>query len=55
MTKTIKIPQPVHKELKVYTAQNEANMTELAGYAIMEELRRRGHKFTLPKTNKSKK
>lgn len=46
--KTIKIPTAVHKELKVFTAQNEDNMIDFAGLAIMKELKARGHRFVLP-------
>lgn len=54
MTKSIKIPKLVHRELKVFTAQAEENMTEFAGYAIMKELKERGHKFTMPNSKKIK-
>ena len=47
--KSIKIPTNVHRELKVFTAQNDEGMIEFAGYAIMKELKERGHKFILQK------
>lgn len=53
-TKTIKIPIIVHKELKVFTAKNDdENMTDFAGYAIMKELKERGHKFVNKKSKSS--
>ena len=57
MIKTIKIPATVHKELKVYIANNEnETMVDVAGYAIMEYLRIVGHKFTTkPKSQSPKK
>lgn len=45
----------MHKELKVFAALNEISMIELAGFAIMEELKKRGHKFAPPKPEKNKK
>lgn len=54
-TKTIKIPLSVHRELKIYSAQSEENMTELVGLAVMNELASRGHKFTMPKRKQSNK
>ena len=47
-TKTLKIPEHVHQELKVFIAQNKDNMTEFSGLAIMKELKERGHKFIHP-------
>ena len=56
MTKTIKVSGLVHKELKVYIANNEKeNMTDFAGFSIMKELQNRGHKFVTGATNKKKK
>lgn len=57
MIKTIKIPAKVHKELKIYIANNEKEtMVDVAGYAIMEYLRIVGHKFsTKSKPSLSKK
>lgn len=45
--KTLKIPQSVHKELKVYLARTGENMTDFSGLAIMEKLKSSGHKFIL--------
>lgn len=48
-TKTIKIPKAVHKELKVFVANTEGeNMEDVAGYAIMDYLKSKGHKFSKP-------
>lgn len=44
-TKTLKIPETVHKELKVYIAKTGENMTDFSGLAIMEKLKTSGHKF----------
>lgn len=53
MNKTIKIPEWVHLELKVFTASNpKDNMIDFAGFAIMKELKSRGHKFLNPAKNK---
>ena len=38
-TKTLKIPEKIHKELKVYIASTDENMTDFAGLAIMEKLK----------------
>lgn len=53
-TKTIKISKPVHKELKVFVANNgdTDNMIDFAGLAIMAALKERGHKFTNIKNKK---
>lgn len=49
--KTIKIPKGVHTELKVFIAQHsEDSMIEFAGFAIMKELKERGHKFVFKKS-----
>lgn len=47
-TKTLKIPETVHKELKVYIAKSGDNMTAFSGMAIMEKLKTVGHKFVEP-------
>lgn len=55
MTKTIKIPKAVHKELKVFVANIEGeNMEDVAGFAIMEYLASKGHKFTVTKSKTKK-
>lgn len=54
MTKTIKIPANVHKELKVFVANNGEGITDHAGYAIMEYLQRNNHKFVSPKKQSKK-
>jgi hypothetical protein len=54
MTKTIKIPEKVHTELKSYVAVNKVTIDEFAGMAIMEKLKQSGHKFVYPE-KKSKK
>lgn len=49
-TKTIKIPKAVHRELKVFVANPEnGKMEEVSGFAIMEYLKSKGHKFIKPK------
>lgn len=54
MTKTIKIPIRVHKELKRFIANNEKETIEsVAGYSIMLYLKEMGHKF-LPAEKNSK-
>ena len=53
-TKTLKIPESVHKELKVYIAKTGENMTDFSGSAIIDKLKLKGHKFVLP-TNKTRK
>jgi hypothetical protein len=53
--KTVKIAPKVHTELKIFIAQNEGeDMSSFAGYAIMKELKERGHKFVLTPKKKSK-
>jgi hypothetical protein len=48
MTKTIKIPKPVHKELKLFVANKDnENMEDVAGFAIMDYLKSQGHKFSV--------
>lgn len=49
--KTLKIAPKVHEELKVFVARNnEENMSDFAGFAIMRLLAEHGHKFsTRPK------
>jgi len=52
--KTLKIPENVHTELKVYVATQKEDMSDVAGYAIMKYLSDSGHKFVV-KPIKSKK
>ena len=47
--KTVKIPELVHKELKRFCVDNEEKIEDISGYAIMKELKGRGHKFLSPK------
>jgi len=48
--KSIKIPRLVHKELKAFIGLQESeNIIDFAGYAIIKELKARGHKFIHPK------
>ena len=52
--KTVKITPWVHRELKVFIARNEGNITEFADTAILSMLATKGHKIKLPsKTKKS--
>ena len=45
-TKTLKISEVVHQELKVFCAKNsKENMTDFAELSITKELKERGHKF----------
>lgn len=44
MSKTIKIPNEVHTELKVFVASHPNNIEEVAGVAIMKYLKDNGHK-----------
>jgi hypothetical protein len=47
--KTLKIPQNVHQELKMFVAANPGDkITDVAGYAIMAYLKTKGHKFQKP-------
>jgi len=49
MSKTIKIPNPTHFELKRFIADNpKQTMEDIAGIAIMSMLKDLGHKFTKP-------
>jgi hypothetical protein len=51
--KTLKIPNEVHKELKVYIAKNEKEtISDFAGFAILAELKNRGHKFSTKQSKK---
>lgn len=55
MSKTIKIPNPVHKELKLFSvSKDNENMEDIAGFAIMEYLQSKGHKFLVKIKPKSK-
>jgi hypothetical protein len=47
--KTVKIPDLVHKELKRFCVDEEEKIEDFSGYAIMKELKSRGHKFIEPK------
>jgi hypothetical protein len=53
-TKLLKISDRVHTELKVFVAKSGEKMADLAGYAIIKELKERGHKFVLPSPKKKK-
>jgi len=44
-SKTIKIPEKIHTELKVYCATNKENLIDFVGVAIVEKLKKEGHKF----------
>ena len=54
MSKTIKIPDMVHHELKRYVADNpNQTMEDMAGVAIISFLKEMGHKYYIkPKTKK---
>ena len=55
MSKTIKIPNPVHKELKLFSvSRDNENMEDIAGFAIMEYLQSKGHKFLKPQPKTKK-
>ena len=45
MSKTIKIPESVHTELKVYCATNKENLIDFVSEAIIEKLKKEKHKF----------
>lgn len=49
MSKTIKIPNLVHTELKVFVVSHPNNIEESAGIAIMVYLKANGHKFVSAK------
>jgi len=55
MSKTIKIPNDVHTELKVFVASKPDNIEDVAGLAIMEYLKINGHKFVVKPNLKPKK
>lgn len=44
-SKTIKIPEKIHTELKVYCATKKENLIDFVGEAIVEKLKKEGHKF----------
>lgn len=56
--KTLKITDGVHKELKKFCANLDSSnvlssLSDIGGYAIMEYLKREGHKFSAkPKSAK---
>lgn len=51
--KTVKVPEKVHQELKIFVANNpKEKVSDFAGFAIMNELKERGHVFK--KGNKKK-
>ncbi len=54
MSKTIKIPNVAHQELKRFIADNpNQTMEDMAGVAIISYLKEMGHKFKVhPKTKK---
>jgi len=55
MSKTLKIPENVHKELKRYIADNpNQTMEDMAGVAILMFLKDKGHKFSKPSITKPK-
>ena len=43
--KTLKIPETIHTELKVYCATNKENIIDFVEAAIIERLKRKKHKF----------
>jgi hypothetical protein len=51
MTKSIRIPAEVHRELKVFASQHDLNIIGIAGWILMDGLKKRGHVFTAPKSN----
>ncbi len=53
--KSIKIPEKVHDELRIYAATVKQNISEVASFAILAELKNSGHKFVYPKIKSSKK
>lgn len=57
MTKTIKISKDIHKELKLYVAgkEGEVTITEFADKAIREQLTKSGHTFPKKNLHNSKK
>lgn len=55
-TKSIRIASKVHKEVKIYVANNEGeNITDFVGFAVMTYLKQKGHKFSTQKESKTKK
>lgn len=53
MSKTLKIPNNVHQELKRYIADNpKLTMEDMAGVAIISWLKEMGHKFLKPSQSK---
>jgi hypothetical protein len=53
--KNLKIAPAVHTELKVFVAQNPGeSMEDFSGFAIMKELRERGHAFVMGKKSPKK-
>lgn len=56
MIKTIKIPEQVHKELKVYVSRVGSSETieSVTGYAVMLYLQSVGHKFEVKPKIKNK-
>ncbi len=48
-TKTVKVWEIPHQELKIFIAKTGGNMTEITSSAIMKELHSRGHTFSKPK------
>ena len=45
-TKTVKVWEIPHQELKIFVAKSGGNMTEIVSSAIMKELHSRGHTFS---------
>ncbi|MES2382823.1 MAG: hypothetical protein V4538_17380 [Bacteroidota bacterium] len=55
MSKTIKIPNSAHQELKRFIADNpNQTMEDMAGVAIISYLKEMGHKFLKPKQSYKK-
>lgn len=51
--KSIKIPEAVHTEIKIFLAKNTGEtITEFVGYAALAELKNRGHKFSNKQSKK---
>jgi hypothetical protein len=52
-TKTLKISEWVHKELKLFSAKEGVSITKISDAAIVSLLTMKGHKFTYkPKKQK---
>lgn len=55
MRKNIKIPEELHRELKIVSAKSKEKLTitELVVYALIADLKNRGHKFSMGNIIKS--